>query len=297
VAIDMGFLDGEDLWRLKYQRDIDFVIPAKTSMHIYKDAIDLASRAGQKDASEITTGRRTTKKVTGYGKQAKTEEFKTVVRGVPNVTTLDSYCDPSRAKEKNRKDFTPDALNAVVVQQWNGRTFKHPKVFLTSMSVSDPLVPFDRYDDRSLIENGVFREGKQHWSLEHAPQKSEAGVSVHVYLTMAAVALHRCYRLQTEPPREVKPLMPEKSDTPSASRPVVPQLLLGMERYRRELKAKNRNKVIIFLGSVYGILHVQEMALLSGINLRETSPGVGSREDVRKRFGLTQHNSTSGGDG
>ena len=36
-------------------------------------------------------------------------------------------------------------------------------VILTNATVQDPFVPYDGYDERSEIENGLFREAKQAW--------------------------------------------------------------------------------------------------------------------------------------
>jgi len=46
---------------------------------------------------------------------------------------------------------------------------------VTNGAVKDPFVAFDRYDDRSLMENGLFRETKQNWHLENPPKKSREG--------------------------------------------------------------------------------------------------------------------------
>ena len=82
----------------------------------------------------------------------------------------------------------------------------------------------------------------------------------------------------TSSPVAVQPAAPP---TPPAKR-----LQLGMLRYRQELLVQNRNKVILFLGDVYGILHVQEMAMLSGVKIRDRSPGVGTREQTLQKYGL-----------
>jgi len=290
VAMDRGFLDGVDLWKLD-QQGYKFVIPAKKDMAVYADAVALGERYDRDQASpEIKRASWEEVRTEGHGKKAVQKALVTEIVGVPNLMSMDTYGSEGHEKERNRKDFRPNPINAVVVRKWRGRRFKQPTVFLTNESVKNPRIPFDRYDDRSLIENGVFREGKQDWSLERPPKKSEAGVTAHVYLTLAAIALTRCYRLETETGQlatiEAAPEAPERPShsisAPSARR----KLKLGMERYRLDLKVQNRNKVILFLGDAYGILHVQEMAMLSGVNLRERSPGVGTREETLRKFNL-----------
>lgn len=286
VVMDRGFLDGEDLWRLQ-EMGIEFVIPAKTTMNVYKDALALANKyAVNPHCPEVQAERWTESRTVGHGRNASTETLATEVIGVPRLASFDTYGPPDHGKAKNRQDFKPNEINAVVVTEWRGRRFKHPKVFVTNGSVFRPRLPFDRYDDRSLIENGVFREGKQDWSLKSPPQKSEAGVTVHTYLTVAAVALHRCYRLETEGGRPTsKPKPRPVSEGPDRELPL-PQLKLGMEKYRLDLKVQNRNKVILFDAESYGILHVQEMAMLGGLNLRDRSQGVGTREETFQKYGL-----------
>jgi hypothetical protein len=54
-------------------------------------------------------------------------------------------------------------------------------VYLTNATVSDPWAVVDGYDDRSWIENGLFRNSKQFWRLtrwfppntRHRPRKAK----------------------------------------------------------------------------------------------------------------------------
>jgi hypothetical protein len=238
----------------------------------------------------------------GHGRAARQETVQTEVIGVAELKTWDSYAPAERLKEQNRKAYEPDAVNAVVVMEWEGHRFKEPLVTLTSHAVRKPFAVFDRYDDRSLIENGVFRESKQDWSWERPPKNTEDGVNAHVYFTLAVMALVRTYRLLVPPTPPsnplTQPLATPKSTAPSLhdvagsvtaapASAVHSRLQTGMLRYRRELKVQNRNKVIIFLGDIYGILHVQEMAMLSGVRIRDRSPGVGTREQTLQRYGLS----------
>jgi hypothetical protein len=304
VAMDRGFLDGEDLWRLTEQ-SIEFVVPVRTDMVVYKDALDLAERYSRDPGCpEVHTERWKECRVVGHGKKATLKTVRTEIVGVAALQTFGSYGSPGHGDKQDRKDFKPNPISAVVVTEWRGRKFKSPKVFVTNGDIAKPRLAFDRYDDRSLIENGLFREGKQAWSLEHPPKRSEAGVTVHVYLTYAAMALTRCYKMETQ--EETVPRASTSSSVAPGGRPpnslvtsaalqpcpdagrtlAQPRLNLGMERYRLDLKVQNRNKVILFKGDSYGILHVQEMAMLSGVNLRERSPGVGSREETYQKYGL-----------
>lgn len=56
------------------------------------------------------------------------------------------------------------------------------------------LAIFDDYDERSIIENCLFKEAKQGWHIEHAPQKTFQALAVHVFFTVVVFALVNAYR-------------------------------------------------------------------------------------------------------
>ena len=68
--------------------------------------------------------------------------------------------------------------------------------YLTNATVSDPWTVVDGYDDRSWIENGLFRNSKQFWRLTRwFPQKTEAGVQSHLTFVVMVLAVATAYRL------------------------------------------------------------------------------------------------------
>jgi hypothetical protein len=266
VVVDRGFLDGADLWWLS-QQGIGFVVPAKEGMAVTEDARALAA-AGK----DVAVGRRVVSVARGQGKQAFSEDLETEVVGIRGLTTYDQYGSQEHTIRRNCKGFRGNPLNAVVVRKWNNRDYGPggKTVFLTNMGVDKPLKPFDDYDDRSLIENCCIKEGKQAWNLKHPPQKSERGVKLHVVFTLAMFALATAYRLLAE-------------------RAAVGQEPLGWQRWRRQLLQQNRDKVIVFAGGWYGIFHVAEYSLLLGVRLKEVPPGLGSRQEVLKKYRLMDH--------
>jgi hypothetical protein len=288
--------------RLKHHWGVDFVVRARSDMAVYKDAVALSQAAGKRDAQEVKRETRSTLIRHGHGRDARQETVRTEVVGVAGLKTWDSYAPADKLKDQKRKAYEPDAVNAVVVTEWNGHRFKDPLVILSSHDVKKPLGVFDRYDDRSLIENGCFRESKQDWSWERPPKNTEDGVNAHVYFTLAVMALVRTYRSLVPPPTPTSSPLTQPLELPKPTAaglrglagsittapwpPALSRLQTGMLRYRRELKVQNRNKVIIFLGNVYGILHIQEMAMLSGVRIRDCSPGVGTRELTLQKYGI-----------
>jgi hypothetical protein len=89
-------------------------------------------------------------------------------------------------------------LHAVIVNQWRNRAPEPDgeRVYLTNAAVSDPWTVVDGYDDRSWIENGLFRNSKQFWRLTRwFPQKTAAGVHSHLTFVVMVLAVATAYRL------------------------------------------------------------------------------------------------------
>jgi hypothetical protein len=199
------------------------------------------------------------------------------------LTSYDAYGDPQQTQYAHRRDYTGQPLNAVVVRRWNNRVPKgEGTVSLTNGPVRDPFVTFDRYDARSVIENGVFKEGKYPWHLGCFPKKTEAAVIMHTHFTLLVMALSTAFRLwqaqQAAAEQQPKSLVGLSSP------------LLGGEgtaRWRQRLKEENRDKVIIFVGEVYGIFYLAELAVLSGLRLQRLPSQLGSAQAILQRYGIS----------
>lgn len=274
IVIDRGYLDGEDLWQLN-ERGIIFVVVGKAGMVVVEDARALAGRA------EAVTRERVMRH--GHGSKATTETLRTRLVGIEALTTYDAYGSAEHSKQQYRRDFEGHAINAVVVRTWNNRTpTEGGTVYLTNGEVRDPFVVFDDYDWRSVIENGIFKEGKHPWHLGRFPQKKEAAVIVHCFFTLSVMALCTAFRLW-----QVQG-SPELGET-AAAVPNLSSALLqgeGTLRWRQRLKEENRDKVIVFVGDSYGIFHLAELAVLTGMRLSLVPSHLGSRHDILARFGL-----------
>jgi len=315
VVIDRGYLDGEDLWQL-HERGIIFVIVAKAGMVVAVDAQTIAKTEPSQTRETVLTH--------GHGKKATQEILCTKLVGISGLTTYDAYGDKDYTQHKNRRDFEGKPINAVVVQMWNN----HPPstdgtVYLTNGPVCDPFVVFDDYDWRSVIENGIFKEGKHPWHLGAFPQRNEAAVIVHCHLTLMVMALCTAFRLwqaksdldgMQQPARGKKhssPKLPINGRQQSASTSRVASAMArldsqaplsqppistlstallsgeGTARWRARLKQENRDKVIVFVAEVYGIFHMAELAILMGMRLRELPSHVGTREAILSRYGIS----------
>ncbi len=286
VVIDRGYLDGEDLWQID-QLGITFVIVAKAGMAVRVDAHALAREAKPVE--------RTRQVRHGHGRTAWIEERTTRLVGIEALTTYDDYAAPEQAVQRNRADYTPQRLNAVVVRTWENREYPEGGVvYLTNGPVSNPFRVFDDYDWRSVIENGIFKEGKHPWHLTHFPQKTEEAVIVHCFFTLLVMALCTAFRLwkaqgapEDEPVAQPHPRPQRQTSTV----PVAITLLggEGTERWRRRLRAENRDKVIVFVGAQYGIFHVSAFAVLAGLRIKPDGipPELGSPADILSRYGLS----------
>jgi hypothetical protein len=269
VVADRGYLDGADLWQVA-QRGIIFVVVAKADMAVAVDARALAARRrGVRRERVVRHGR---------GRSATTETLTTVLVGIRGLTTYDAYGDPAHTKEHLRTDYAGTPLHAVVVHTWDNRTPKEGTVYLTNGPVSDPFVVFDDYDWRSVIENGIFKEGKHPWHLTHFPQRTQAAVLVHCHFTLLVMLLTTAYRLWQAQQASVPPADPSLSSTLLGGE--------GAERWRRRLKEENRDKVIVFIGDHYGIFHLAELSVLTGIRLKHLPAHLGTWQDVLRRYGL-----------
>jgi len=277
IVIDRGYLDGEDLWQV-HQQGIIFVVVGKAHMAVTQDAQALAKGERAQVRERVVRH--------GHGKTATQERLRTELVGIEGLTTYDAYGDPQQTQYAHRRDYQGQPINAVVVRRWDNRVpATDGTVYLTNGSVSNPFVTFDRYDGRSVIENGLFKEGKYPWHLGHFPKRTEAAVIVHVHFTLLVMALCTAFRLW-----QAQQAAASESEQQAESRPTLSTALLGGEgtaRWRLRLKEENRDKVIVFLAQAYGIFHLAELAILTGIRLHRLPAHLGSRQAILERYDIS----------
>jgi hypothetical protein len=224
LVVDRAYVDGPSLYAL-HEMGIKFVVIAKTNMKIYATACRLSPQALIHE--RVETHRH------GHGSQAWTEPGVSRVRAVTDLRDWAAYRPPTQPGKHLAYRDRP-ALNAVVVQQWHNQTpTGGARVYLTNLSVTNPWPVVDAYDDRSWIENGLFRQNKQFGRLTRwFPQKSEAGVRSHLLFVMLIFAVATAYRLwdkqsadspvpsapPTQPPvvyRQIDPQTGQVTDLPT----------------------------------------------------------------------------------
>jgi hypothetical protein len=257
VVVDRAFLDGKNLYAID-QQGLEFVIPLKSNMGATKDARSLAL---DQEGSTCIEKTREVEVTHGYGKKKFTEKVVTTLVGVPGLMSCDWFNPQGSEANTTKKDYEPIPLNAVVVKTWNNQTPSVGKqvVFVTNREVKDPFVAFDRYDERSLIENNLFRETKQSWHLEDPPKKTREGVFVQVYMVMAMKALTKAFLMWQEEQARLDALGQETT----------------WEMYRRTLKMLNRNKLIVFVEAYFGIFLSHEVMMLADVPVHKTAKELG----------------------
>ena len=118
----------------------------------------------------------------------------------------------------------------------NDEPSKGPVVLL-SPSDEHGLARYDRYDERSLIENRLNRDGKQYFGLGASLARNKAALLSATVFSTVALMVHR--GLQVHEDRIVEKLEDGVDLRGEA---------LGVLRYRRQMEMKNRGTVIIVIG-------------------------------------------------
>ena len=275
IVIDRGYLDGEDLWQV-HQKGVIFVVVSKVNMTVTQDAQALAKRERVQARERVVHH--------GHGKTAREERLRTELVGIEGLTTYDQYGEAEQTQYAQRREYEGQPINAVVVRRWNNRApATDGTVYLTNGPVSDPFVVFDTYDWRSVIENGIFKEGKHPWHLLRFPKRTQAAVVVHCFLTLLVIGLCTAFRLWQV----------QTATSPTAQTTVHPTLssaLLngeGTARWRKRLREENRDKIIVFIGQAYGIFHLAEFAILTHLPLRRLPSPLGSPQAILQHFGIS----------
>ena len=281
VLVDRGFIDGETMWWLD-QQGISFVVPAKSNMLVYKGAHE------ESKANKGVVQSRTRSVTHGHGRNKTVEHLETEIIGISNLPYWESYNDPEKAKSRMNRGYIPKHINAVVVRKWNNHDYgpAGKGVFLTNQPVNKPFLIFDDYDRRSLIENALFREGKQGWALEKIPQKTQRAAVAHIFITFAMIALTMAYRSWMKQEEDDHEKAVARIKAQGSSLRLHTSEELGIRKWRIELAQLTRDFSIIFVGESYGLFHMAEVMVLSGRKVKEIPRKIGTISDIYRRYGL-----------
>jgi hypothetical protein len=277
LAVDRGFLDGDFLWWLQHERHLDWVCPAKAKMLVTAEAQRCVAEAlaalAQGAEPPLATAQGAAKQGCTHGGVSFVARIEgrgrapLVLAQVEELLDTDFYGrGGSAAAALHTRDFAPTALHATVVLSWPDRRPEDRQdeqthdpdapgsgpVVLLSPVPEVGFQRFDRYDERSLIENRVNRDAKQHFALGTSLARTpEAFLAATVFSTLALV-FHRSLALHRE--RMVEHL--DRRGEP-----------LGVLRYRRQCALEHHDRLIVVVDDRYGIFRLTEFARLAGIPL------------------------------
>jgi hypothetical protein len=264
LACEKGFIDGPFLWWLNTE-GILFYIPAKSNMGVYKDALSLIG-SGSRQTRERKRSR-------GYGKNKTMVIDRWDVVGLTELTSAGFYGELGDGSHQNRRDFIPNPINAVVVlhdpyKENNSKT--DTLVILTNAPVDAPLKAYDAYDDRSTIENALFREAKQSWFIERPAHNTREGFRAHVYLTLITMALATAFRTWMYAQDKLES---EGEET-------------GIRTFREQVRQDNGNKLIVFDGDRYAVFETYEIVILCGRRVLKPRgiPETITKEDILRKY-------------
>jgi hypothetical protein len=266
IAMDRAFIDGQLWWWLTTDMNITFYIPAKTNMNVYEDALSLVG------TGMVETRER--KRTVGAGTNKRTVLDRWEVVGIEGLTSAGFYGELGSGSHENRHEFLPNPINAVVVVH-DPSVVNNPTsdtlVILTNDSVQKPLTVYDRYDERSEIENGLFREAKQAWFIERAARNTSHAFRAHAYLSLIVMALTTAFRTWMD--------QQDKLDNDGHT--------TGIRKFREKVKQENGNKLIVFDEDRYAIFDTYEVFILCGrtVLMPTGVPEKISTKDILLKYG------------
>jgi hypothetical protein len=238
LLADRGFIDGEQMWRIRHHLGVDFVIPAKKSMDIWADVVGL--RPSQSERVVMWP----------YGKKGQSGGY--LVSGAV------SYGQYAEAPAGDRKYANGDPLTAVVITHWRDKPVAagKEKVLLTTLATDDALLVMKSYRLRTLIENCGFREMKQAAYLSRLPQRkgeqAERSAYAHMALcVLAFTAFIGFLAWDEQRARRAKEEYAAKSQ--------------NLRDYRA-VNRSNEGYIFIFYHSVYAVYETRELLAMMGMN-------------------------------
>jgi hypothetical protein len=277
VSFDRGFWDGQELYRVA--KEAPFFIPGRSDLGITQEARRMAVAAYARyqkglPVNDVVVAKRAVTVVSGKGKNRREQQKELVVIGIAKLD-CDTYAEEAPESRVHSKSFVAGKLNAaVVMEDPEYRKAAEQDKYLTILTCAaidtpkDALFAYDRFDDRSVIENSGNKQAKQAWKLGTALEKSEAAVYVHSFMVFMMMALMTAFRARQEADNQA---VAQGKDT-------------GMEQYRRDVERANRDKVLVREGDCYAVLWSWELAVLGGIHLRKHASE--NAEAILQRYGV-----------
>ena len=193
IVMDRGFVDGENLWVLKHEFKIDFIIYSKSNMDVTKELKKREDDYKERKKEELPI-------LKNYFHQ-KDEE--TEVYGFNNLSWFWTYGDQQHQEDVKKKLYKKDScfkthpISGGVITKYKGKKIQTPITFLSSKRFGKnftPLMAVYLYRKRQYIENEGFRQLKQGYKIEKFPSRKFNGVYFHVIFTLLMFNFITCYK-------------------------------------------------------------------------------------------------------
>jgi hypothetical protein len=157
---DRGFLDGATITLLKQQRHVDVIVPLKTTMLSYKDAVQLAVLA---DA--------------GPPHPSRAHQHIAFVKGVEHLW-----------------DACPVPLNACVVRSWNRKkdSLDHIVLVTTDQCLTGPWI-VRHYEERPEIEQDYEQMKRGGWQLKKLSSTRYSEIVFYIATVVLSYSLYHLF--------------------------------------------------------------------------------------------------------
>ena len=160
LIFDKGYWDGNALFKLKKQYDIDFIVPAKANLNVTKR----------------------------LKKQAQEESFEQIKPGL-EIKLFKGITDAPNYKDKLQAIFVKD-------EKFKKKRKTHQPVYgyLTSLSWDSALAIYEEYRRRWIIENNAIKELCQYWIFEDFHCAKFNAIRAHIMFSVVMFNLHILFK-------------------------------------------------------------------------------------------------------
>ncbi len=193
IVMDRGFVDGENLYTLKYDYKIDFIIYSKSNMDVTKELNKHADDYKQRKKKKLPLPQ-------NYFYE---EDNQTQVYGFNGLKWFWTYGKQKHQEEVKKKLYKRDKtllthpISGGIITKYKGREMYSPIAFLSSRRFGKtftPLMAVALYRKRQYTENEGYRELKQGYKIGRFPSRKFNGVCLHFILTLIMFNYISCYK-------------------------------------------------------------------------------------------------------
>jgi len=193
IVLDRGFVDGENLWVLKRQYKIDFIIYSKSNMDVTKELKKKADDYKEREKEKLPIPDNCFHQ----------ENKETQVYGFNNLKWFWTYGDEKHQQQVKKRLYKKDKtlqthpISGGIITKYKEKEKDVPITFLSSKRFGKkftPLLAVYLYRKRQYTENEGYRELKQGYKIGKFPSRKFNGVYLHIILTLIMFNYISCYK-------------------------------------------------------------------------------------------------------